>query len=153
MSATLKYLLPESEIPTHWVNLLADLGPPPHPPLHPGTKEPLGPLIRHGDQRLVDLVRWLHYALVASEELGITQANVVQMAANYTRPEVQRMLGRNGGLGQMLGVPNDWVVNVIKATGNYGEIFARHLSPIGIQRGPNALWTTPGGQQYAMPFR
>jgi len=117
------------------------------------SKEPLGPLIRHGDQRFVDLVRWVHFALVASEELGITQANVAQMAANDARPEVQRMLGKNGGLGQMLGVPNDWVVNVIKATGNYGEIFTRHLTPIGIQRGPNALWTTPGGQQYAMPFR
>ena len=117
------------------------------------SKEPLGPLIRHGDQRLVDLVRWTHYALVAAEELGVTQANVAQMAANDPRPEVQRMLGRNGGLGQMLGVPNDWVVNVLRATGNYGEIFARHLQPIGIQRGPNALWSTPGGQQYAMPFR
>ena len=117
------------------------------------SKEPLGPLIRHGDQRLVDLVRWTHYALVAAEELGINQANVAQMAANDPRPEVQRMLGKNGGLGQMLGMPNDWVVNVIKATGNYGEIFARHLQPIGIQRGPNALWSTPGGQQYAMPFR
>ncbi|WP_052401839.1 amino acid ABC transporter substrate-binding protein [Muricoccus aerilatus] len=117
------------------------------------SKEPLGPLIRHGDQRFTDLVRWTHFALVASEELGVTQANVAQMAANDTRPEVQRMLGKNGGLGQMLGVPNDWVVNVIRATGNYGEMFARHLAPIGIQRGPNALWNTPGGQQYAMPFR
>ncbi len=117
------------------------------------SKEPLGPLIRHGDQRYADLVRWVHFALVASEELGITQANVAQMAANDQRPEVQRMLGKNGGLGQMLGVPNEWVVNVIRATGNYGEIFTRHLTPLGIQRGPNALWTTPGGQQYAMPFR
>ncbi|WP_408904318.1 amino acid ABC transporter substrate-binding protein [Pararoseomonas sp. SCSIO 73927] len=117
------------------------------------SKEPLGPLVRHGDQRFADLVRWVHFALVASEELGITQANVAQTAANDTRPEVQRMLGRNGGLGQMLGVSNDWVVNVLRATGNYGEVFARHLQPIGIQRGPNALWTTPGGQQYAMPFR
>ena len=117
------------------------------------SKEPLGPLIRHGDQRYADLVRWVHFALVGAEELGITQANVAQMAANDTRPEVQRMLGKNGGLGQMLGVSNEWVVNVIKATGNYGEVFARHLQPIGIQRGPNALWTTPGGQQYARPFR
>ena len=117
------------------------------------SKEPLGPLIRHGDQRYADLVRWVHFALVGAEELGITQANVAQMAANDQRPEVQRMLGRNGGLGQMLGVPNEWVVNVIRATGNYGEMFARHLQPLGIQRGPNALWTTPGGQQYSMPFR
>jgi len=117
------------------------------------SKEPLGPLVRHGDQRFTDLVRWVHYALVGAEEAGITQANVEKGAADDARPDVQRMLGKNGGLGAMLGVPNDWAVKAIKATGNYGEIFARHLQPLGIQRGPNALWTTPGGQQYAMPFR
>ncbi|MFH5925545.1 amino acid ABC transporter substrate-binding protein [Roseomonas xinghualingensis] len=117
------------------------------------SKEPLGPLVRHGDQRFTDLVRWVHYALVGAEEAGVTQANVEKGAADDGRPDVQRMLGKNGGLGAMLGVSNDWAVKVIKATGNYGEIFARHLQPLGIQRGPNALWTTPGGQQYAMPFR
>jgi general L-amino acid transport system substrate-binding protein len=95
----------------------------------------------------------VHFALVGAEEMGITQANVAEKAGNDPRPDVQRMLGKNGELGQMLGVSPNWAVNVIKATGNYGEIFARHLQPIGIQRGPNALWTTPGGLQYAMPFR
>jgi general L-amino acid transport system substrate-binding protein len=117
------------------------------------SKEPLGPLVRHGDQRYADLIRWVHFALVGAEEMGITQANVAEKAGNDPRPDVQRMLGKNGELGQMLGVSPNWAVNVIKATGNYGEIFARHLQPIGIQRGPNALWTTPGGLQYAMPFR
>ena len=117
------------------------------------SKEPLGPLVRHGDQRFSDLVRWVHFGLVAAEELGITAANVEQMAANDTRPEVQRMLGKNGDLGRMLGVDNAWLVHVIRALGNYGEVFDRSLTPIGIQRGPNALWTTPGGQQYAPPFR
>jgi len=117
------------------------------------SKEPLGPLVRHGDQRFSDLVRWVHFGLVAAEELGITAANVEQMAASDTRPEVQRMLGKNGDLGRMLGVDNAWLVHVIRAIGNYGEVFDRSLTPIGIQRGPNALWTTPGGQQYAPPFR
>ncbi len=115
------------------------------------SKEPLGPLVRQGDARFADVVRWVHYLLLAAEEFGITQANVAQMA-NDPRPEVQRMLGRSGDLGQMLGLPNNWGVNVIRAVGNYGEIFDRHLKPIGIQRGPNALWTK-GGLQYSPPFR
>ncbi|MBR0652393.1 amino acid ABC transporter substrate-binding protein [Roseomonas terrae] len=117
------------------------------------SKEPLGPLVRHGDQRFSDLVRWIHFGLVAAEELGITAANVQQMAANDTRPEVQRMLGRNGDLGRMLAVDNAWLVNVIRAVGNYGEVFERNLTPIGIQRGPNAVWPTAGGLQFAPPFR
>lgn len=117
------------------------------------SKEPLGPLVRHGDQRFSDLVRWLHFGLLAAEEFGITAANAQQMAASDTRPEVQRMLGRNGDLGRMLGVDNAWLLNAIRATGNYAEIFERNLTPIGIQRGPNALWTTRGGLQYAPPFR
>jgi general L-amino acid transport system substrate-binding protein len=116
------------------------------------SKEPLGPLVRHGDQRFSDLVRWVHFGLLGAEEMGITSANVQQMAANDARPEVQRMLGRSGELGPMLGVDNAWLVNVIRHVGNYGEVFARNLTPIGIQRGPNALWTQ-GGLQYAPPFR
>jgi general L-amino acid transport system substrate-binding protein len=115
------------------------------------SKEPLGPAVRHGDQRFADIVRWVHYGMVAAEEFGITRANVDQMA-NDPRPEVQRMVGRTGDLGRMLGLENNWLVNVIKATGNYGEMFQRHLAPLGIQRGPNALWTQ-GGLQYAPPFR
>ena len=115
------------------------------------SKEPLGPLVRQGDPRFADVVRWVHYLLLSAEEFGITQANVDRMA-NDPRPEVQRMLGRTGELGQMLGLPNNWGVAVLKAVGNYGEIFDRHLTPIGIKRGPNALWTN-GGLQYSPPFR
>ena len=115
------------------------------------SKEPLGMLYRHGDQRFGDIVRWVHFALIAAEEFGINQQNVGNMA-NDPRPEVQRMVGRSGDLGRMLSVDNAWFVNIIRAVGNYGEIFARNLQPIGIQRGPNALWTQ-GGLQYAPPFR
>jgi general L-amino acid transport system substrate-binding protein len=117
------------------------------------SKEPLGVLVRHGDQRFADLVRWVHFGLIASEEFGITAANAAQLATTDNRPEVQRILGRTGGLGQMMGVDNAWMLNVIRTLGNYGEVFTRNLTPIGLQRGPNALWTTPGGQQYAPPFR
>jgi general L-amino acid transport system substrate-binding protein len=117
------------------------------------SKEPLSPLVRQGDPRFADIVRWVHYLLLSAEELGVTQANVQQMAQNDPRPEVQRMLGRNGDLGRMLGLDNAWGVNVIRAVGNYGEVFDRHLKPLGLQRGANALWTTPGGLQYSPPFR
>lgn len=116
------------------------------------SKEPLAIGVRHGDQRWADLVRWTHNALVAAEEMGITSKNVEEAAANDARPEAQRLLGKTGGLGQMLGVDNAWAVRVIKAVGNYGEIFERHLTPLGIQRGPNAQWTQ-GGLQYSPPFR
>lgn len=116
------------------------------------SKEPLGPLVRHGDQRFADMVRWIHFGLLGAEELGITSANVVQTAQTDTRPEVQRMLGRSGDLGQMLGLDNAWMVNIIRTLGNYGEIFERNLAPLGLQRGPNALWTQ-GGLQYSPPFR
>jgi len=117
------------------------------------SKEPLGPAVRHGDQRFADVVRWTHFALIGAEEFGLTTANVDEAAASDPRPEVQRMLGKNGDLGQMLGLQPNWVVAVLKSVGNYGEVFARNLTPIGIQRGPNALWTTPGGLQYSPPFR
>jgi general L-amino acid transport system substrate-binding protein len=116
------------------------------------SKEPLGPLVRQGDPRFADLVRWIHFGLVAAEELGVTSANVQQAVQNDQRPDVQRLLGRSGDLGQMVGVDNAWMVNIIRNLGNYGEMFARNLQPIGIQRGPNALWTQ-GGLQYAPPLR
>ncbi|NKE44801.1 amino acid ABC transporter substrate-binding protein [Roseomonas frigidaquae] len=116
------------------------------------SKEPLGPAVRHGDQRFADLVKWIHFGLVGAEELGITAANVQQAAQSDARPDVQRMLGRSGDLGQMLSVDNAWMVNIIRTLGNYGEIFERNLAPIGLQRGPNALWTN-GGLQYAPPLR
>lgn len=116
------------------------------------SKEPLGPLVRHGDQRFADLLRWLHFGLIGAEELGITAANAQQMSTSSTNPEVLRMLGRSGDLGRMLSVDNAFMLNVIRGIGNYGEIFERNLGPIGLQRGPNALWTN-GGLQYSPPFR
>ncbi|MFT8244058.1 amino acid ABC transporter substrate-binding protein [Roseomonas sp. BN140053] len=115
------------------------------------SKEPLGPSIRHGDQRFGDIVRWVHFAMITAEELGVTSANVDSMA-NDPRPDVQRLVGKTGDLGQMVGLPANWAVNVIKRVGNYGEVFDRNLTPIGIQRGPNALWNK-GGLQYAPPMR
>jgi len=115
------------------------------------SKEPLALVVRQGDARFADIARWTHYLLLAAEEFGITQANVETMV-NDPRPEVQRLVGKTGGLGPMLGLADNWGVTVLKAVGNYGEVFARHLEPIGIQRGPNQLWNK-GGLQYAPPFR
>ncbi|HEY4254532.1 MAG TPA: amino acid ABC transporter substrate-binding protein [Roseomonas sp.] len=117
------------------------------------SKEPLAPAVRHGDQRFTDLVRWIHFGLLTAEELGITSENVMQAVANDQRPDARRLLGRTGELGGMLGVDNAFMVSIIRTLGNYGEVFNRNLTPIGLQRGPNALWTTPGGLQYAPPFR
>ena len=120
------------------------------------SKEPLGPLVRHGDHAWGDIARWTLTALVAAEELGITQENVEQLASAPTeKPEINRLLGTEGEYGKMIGLDPKWAVNAIKAGGNYGEIFARYLgeeTPIGLSRGLNALWTQ-GGLQYAMPFR
>jgi len=115
------------------------------------SKEPLALGVRQGDARFADIVRWTHFLLLSAEEFGITQANIDSMAGD-PRPEVQRILGKTGGLGPMLGLADGWGIAVIKAVGNYGEIFKRHLEPIGIQRGPNALWNN-GGLQYSPPFR
>jgi general L-amino acid transport system substrate-binding protein len=120
------------------------------------SKEPLGPVVRHGDSQWADIVRWTYYALVAAEEYGITQANVAEMAAAPgENPEINRLLGTEDELGAMIGLDPQWAVNAIAAVGNYGEAFERHLgesTPIGLARGLNALWTQ-GGLQYAPPFR
>jgi general L-amino acid transport system substrate-binding protein len=120
------------------------------------SKEPLGPLVRHGDDKWFDLVKWVSNALVIAEELGVTQANVEEMKASEN-PEMKRVLGMeaNSKLGTDLGLTEDWVVRVVKAVGNYGEIFERNIgtdSPLKIQRGLNALWSK-GGLQYAPPIR
>jgi general L-amino acid transport system substrate-binding protein len=115
------------------------------------SKEPLGPVVRKGDARFFDIVRWTHFALITAEELGITQANIDSFA-NSNNPDVQRFMGRTGDLGQMMGLRNDWAVNIIKAVGNFGEIWERHITPIGVPRGINALWTK-GGLQYSPPMR
>lgn len=118
------------------------------------SKEPLGPLVRHGDHQWGDVVRWTLNAMIIAEELGVTSANVDEMK-NSPNPEVQRLLGVSGEYGEMLGLSKDWAYNVIKAVGNYGESFDRHIGPetaIGLERGLNALWTQ-GGILYAPPFR
>jgi general L-amino acid transport system substrate-binding protein len=120
------------------------------------SKEPLGPLVRHGDDEWADIVRWTLNALVAAEEYGVTSANIDELAANATdNPEINRLLGTEGNLGEMLGLPADWAVKAIKAGGNYGELFEKYIgenTPIGLARGLNAQWTE-GGLLYAPPFR
>jgi general L-amino acid transport system substrate-binding protein len=120
------------------------------------SKEPLGPLVRHGDNAWGDIVRWVLNVMIIAEEHGLTSATVAEMAANpEASPEIKRMLGVEGGIGAMLGLSNDWAVQVISQVGNYGENFDKYLgvnTPIGLERGLNALWTD-GGILYAPPFR
>jgi general L-amino acid transport system substrate-binding protein len=118
------------------------------------SKEPLGPFTRNGDEVWSDIITWLHYGLVEAEELGVTQANVDEMAKSAT-PAVQRLLGTSGDLGSRLGLDNKWLVAAIKAGGNYGEIFERNVgkaSPLKLERGLNGLWSK-GGLMYAVPFK
>ena len=120
------------------------------------SKEPLGPLVRHGDNQWGDIARWTLNALIAAEELGVTSANVAELAAAPgNNPEINRLLGTEGTLGAMLGLENDWAVKAIMAGGNYGELFEKNIgenTPIGLARGLNALWTE-GGLLYTPPFR
>ncbi|MGX0977731.1 general L-amino acid transport system substrate-binding protein [Roseovarius sp. MBR-51] len=120
------------------------------------SKEPLGPLVRHGDNDWADIVRWTFYALVAAEEMGITSANIGELsAAAGDNPEINRILGTEGDLGAMVGLDNEWAKRAIAAGGNYGEIFEKNIgekTPIGLARGLNAQWTQ-GGIMYAPPFR
>ncbi|MDO5703531.1 MAG: amino acid ABC transporter substrate-binding protein [Paracoccus sp. (in: a-proteobacteria)] len=119
------------------------------------SKEPLGPAVRHGDSNWADIARWTLYALIAAEEYGVTSANIDELAANSGNPDVQRLLGSTDNLGAMIGLDAEWAKRAIKASGNYGEIFASTIgeqTPIGLARGLNAQWTQ-GGLQYAMPFR
>ncbi len=119
------------------------------------SKEPLGPAVRHGDNAWGDVVRWTFNALLIAEEKGITKANLAEVEASSTDPEVRRLLGLEGDMGVMLGLDNAAFKNAILANGNYGEIFEASIgtsTPIGLARGLNALWTQ-GGLQYAAPFR
>ena len=113
------------------------------------SKEPLGPLTRHGDDQWFDIVSWVVQATFYAEEVGITQANVDTFPTD--NPQVARFLGASGNLGALLGLDNEWAKRVIRAVGNYGEIFARNLEPLGIPRGLNRPWTE-GGLLYAKPF-
>jgi general L-amino acid transport system substrate-binding protein len=118
------------------------------------SKEPLGPVVRQGDATFRDIVTWTVYALFAAEEHGITAENVDEHLESED-PEIQRMLGVNGDLGQMFGLENEWAANAIRAVGNYGEIWERNLGEntrLGLTRGQNRQWTE-GGLLYAPPFR
>jgi general L-amino acid transport system substrate-binding protein len=118
------------------------------------SKEPLTPAVRHGDDQWFDIVRWTIFALIEAEELGVTQANVDEML-NSTNPNVRRLLGQTGDHGPLMGLDRRWAYNAIKAVGNYGEIYERHMgpnTPVGLPRGINALWNQ-GGLMYAPPIR
>jgi general L-amino acid transport system substrate-binding protein len=120
------------------------------------SKEPLAPLVRHGDDEWADVARWTLNALVAAEEAGITSENIAELAANPgTNTEINRMLGTEGNLGEMLGLSADWALNAISANGNYAEIFEKNVgqaTAIGLSRGLNAQWQD-GGLMYSPPFR
>ncbi|TAJ25029.1 MAG: amino acid ABC transporter substrate-binding protein [Reyranella sp.] len=118
------------------------------------SKEPLGPVVRHGDNQFADIVRWALYAMIEAEEYGITSKNVDEMLKS-DNPSIKRILGVTPGMGKALGVDEKWVYNIVKSVGNYGESFDRNVgagSPLKIARGQNELWTK-GGLQYAPPIR
>jgi general L-amino acid transport system substrate-binding protein len=118
------------------------------------SKEPLGPVVRHGDDQWFDIVKWAHFAMITAEELGITRANVDDQTKS-DNPDVKRLLGTEGKHGEALGLTNDWAVRIIKHVGNYGEAFERNVgqgSALKLSRGINALWNK-GGLQYAPPIR
>ena len=119
------------------------------------SKEPLGPVVRQGDDEWFNIVRWSHFAMLGAEELGVTSANVEEMAKTTKNPDIARMLGAEGEFGKDLKVPNDWVVKIVKQVGNYGESFDRNVgagSDLKIERGLNAQWNK-GGLQYSPPIR
>jgi general L-amino acid transport system substrate-binding protein len=118
------------------------------------SKEPLGPAVRQGDQQWSDITRWVLFALINAEELGITSQNVDEMMKS-TNPAIQRFLGVDANYGEYMGLSRDWAYRIIKHVGNYGELFERNVGPttaLGLERGVNALWTK-GGLMYAPPIR
>ena len=118
------------------------------------SKEPLGPVVRQGDDQWFMIVRWLHFALLNAEEAGVMAANVEEMKTSED-VNIKRLLGTEGEFGASIGLGNDWAANAIKAMGNYSEIFERNIgasTPIGLARGTNALWSD-GGLQYGPPIR
>ncbi len=118
------------------------------------SKEPLAPVVRHGDDQWFDIVNWAVMALVEAEELGITSKNVDEMLKSQN-PGIKRFLGVIPGMGKALGLDEKWAYNIVKQVGNYGEVYNRNVgpdTPLGLARGLNALWTE-GGLQYASPFR
>lgn len=120
------------------------------------SKEPLGPMVRRGDDEWFAITKWVIYGLMEAEEYGVTQANVDKMKTSSTDPVVQRLLGGgNEDTGKLLGLDKEWLARAIKATGNYGESFERNVgpsSPLGLPRGLNNQWSK-GGLIYAYPVR
>jgi len=119
------------------------------------SKEPLGPVVRQGDDQWFDIVKWTIFATIAAEEYGVSSTNVDEMRSTSTNPEVKRLLGVEGDLGPKLGLTNDWAYNVIKQVGNYAEIYDHSLgenTPTYIPRGLNSLYKN-GGILYSPPFR
>jgi len=118
------------------------------------SKEPLGPLVRHGDDQWFDVVKWTLFVMLNAEELGIS-SKTIDDAMKSNQPEIRRLLGVEGNFGEQLGLGKDWVVRIIRQVGNYGEVFERNVgagSKLGISRGLNRLWTK-GGIQYGPPVR
>jgi general L-amino acid transport system substrate-binding protein len=118
------------------------------------SKEPLGPAVRRDDIAWFEIVKWVNYAMLDAEELGISSATLDD-AKKSKKPAVRRFIGVDGDLGKKFGLSSDWTLNVIKAVGNYGDVFERNVgtkSALGISRGLNQLWTM-GGIQYAPPIR
>jgi general L-amino acid transport system substrate-binding protein len=122
------------------------------------SKEPLGPLSPQSDPQFADIIRWTIYGMIQAEEFNITSENIGSIIANNNldnpraNPSIQRMLGIGIDSGVIMGIPNDFMQAVIRQIGNYGEVFERHLTPLGLQRGLNDLWIN-GGLMYAPPFR
>ena len=115
------------------------------------SKEPLGPAVRHGDDRWFDIVKWSLFAMIEAEEMGLSSKTIDQALASKD-PAVQRFVGATGDVGKMLGLDNRWAFNIVKQVGNYGESFEANLTPLGFERGLNQLWTK-GGILYAPPIR
>jgi len=118
------------------------------------SKEPLAPVVRHGDDQWYDIVNWTVNALIEAEELGITSKNVDEMLKS-TDPQIQRFLGVTPGFGKALGIDEKWAYNIVKQVGNYGEVFDRNVgprTPLKLERGLNDLWSK-GGLMYPYPFR
>ena len=119
------------------------------------SKEPLGPMVRRADDQWLDIVRWSMMAMLEAEELGVTSSNADTMLAESGNAAVQRLLGKTGDFGKLMGLDNAWAYNIIKQVGNYSESYERNVgmgSSLKLERGPNALWSK-GGLMYPIPFR
>src|SRR5438067_895944 len=115
------------------------------------SKEPLGPAVRHGDDRWFDIVKWSLFAMIEAEELGLSSKNIDQQAKS-PNPAIQRFVGASGDLGKMLALDNRWAYQIVRQVGNYAESFDANLKPLGFERGYNRLWTQ-GGLLYVPPIR